>query len=142
MNSTKRLVLDANIILRAVLGTRVRHLLRNYANVVEFYTPDICMEEARRNLSSVSKTRRLDLATGLLTLDRFEHTIEVLDRHLYEPHEGQSRARLASRDVDDWPIMASCLLLNCPVWTEDQDFFGSGIATWTTQNIELFLRDT
>jgi hypothetical protein len=28
------------------------------------------------------------------------------------------------------------------VWTEDQDFFGSGVATWSTNNIELYLRDT
>ncbi len=24
-------------------------------------------------------------------------------------------------------------------WTEDQDLFGSGVATWTTDRVELFL---
>jgi hypothetical protein len=33
------------------------------------------------------------------------------------------------------------LLLGLPIWTEDQDFFGSGIATWTTDRVELFLRE-
>ena len=27
----------------------------------------------------------------------------------------------------------------CPVWTEDTDFFGTGIATWTTDRVELYL---
>jgi len=36
---------------------------------------------------------------------------------------------------------AVALLLGLPIWTEDQDFFGSGIATWTTDRVELFLRE-
>ena len=42
---------------------------------------------------------------------------------------------------DDWPVAAVALLLGLPIWTEDQDFFGSGIATWTTDRVELFLRE-
>jgi predicted nucleic acid-binding protein len=49
---------------------------------------------------------------------------------------------MASRDIEDWPIMATAMLLDCPIWTEDQDFFGSGVATWTTTNVELYLRNT
>jgi hypothetical protein len=38
----KRLVLDANILLRAVFGIRVFTLLETYEDSVSFYTPDIC----------------------------------------------------------------------------------------------------
>jgi len=38
-------------------------------------------------------------------------------------------------------VIAAALLLDAPVWTEDQDFFGSGTATWTTSNVDLYLRD-
>jgi hypothetical protein len=31
-------------------------------------------------------------------------------------------------------------LLDFPIWTEDQDFFGSGVATWITDRVELYLR--
>jgi hypothetical protein len=31
------------------------------------------------------------------------------------------------------------LPLDCPIWTEDQDFFGSGVATWTTGTVEVYL---
>ncbi|MGH9716200.1 MAG: PIN domain-containing protein [Candidatus Acidiferrales bacterium] len=27
------------------------------------------------------------------------------------------------------------------VWNEDADFFGTGIAVWTTNRIEIFLRE-
>jgi predicted nucleic acid-binding protein len=49
---------------------------------------------------------------------------------------------MQARDPDDRPIAAVALLLNLPIWTEDQDFFGSGIAVWTTDRVELFLRGT
>jgi PIN domain len=67
------------------------------------------------------------------------HLIEVVDESLYEEHEAFARERMLSRDVRDWPIVATSLLLDCPVWTEDQDFFGSGVATRTTNNVELYL---
>jgi hypothetical protein len=46
---------------------------------------------------------------------------------------------MAARVVEDWPIVAAALMLKIPVWTEDRDFFGNGIATWTTDRVELYL---
>jgi hypothetical protein len=37
MNPRKRLVLDANILMRAVLGLRVRELLESYEDTVPFW---------------------------------------------------------------------------------------------------------
>jgi hypothetical protein len=31
--------------------------------------------------------------------------------------------------------------LDCAIWTEDTDFFGVGIPSWTTDRVELFLAD-
>jgi predicted nucleic acid-binding protein len=39
----------------------------------------------------------------------------------------------------DWPVVAASLALSCPVWTEDHDFFGAGVATWTSANVEIYL---
>jgi len=44
------LILDANIIIRAVLGNKVRQLLINFSNSVEFFTPDVCVEDAEKYL--------------------------------------------------------------------------------------------
>jgi len=76
------------------------------------------------------------------TLSQIVHDmIHVVDRSLYEEFEDRARARIATRDVNDWPVVATALPIDAPIWTEDRDFFGSGIATWTSDRIELYLRD-
>ena len=52
----------------------------------------------------------------------------------------EARARIARRDERDWPALAAALLMDCPIWTEDQDFFGAGIATWTTATVGIYLQ--
>ncbi|HSW06511.1 PIN domain-containing protein [Aquabacterium sp.] len=47
--------------------------------------------------------------------------------------------RIRERDPDDWPALACALALSCPIWTEDADFFGTGVPTWTTSRVRLFL---
>ena len=68
----KALVVDANILVRAVLGKRVR-------GVIEAYAEDIFF------------------------------VLRV------PPLEAEARERLATRDTDDWPILASALALACPI---------------------------
>ncbi|MDP2788025.1 MAG: PIN domain-containing protein [Pseudomonadota bacterium] len=55
--------------------------------------------------------------------------------------EEQAMARIGRRDKNDWPAVAAALLLDCPIWTEDADFFGSGIATWTSQTVEIYFKE-
>ncbi len=141
MSNQKRIVLDANILLRAVFGVRVRDRLNAYEDVAGFFTPDVCLRDARAYIPVIASTRGFDPASGLLVLDQLACLVEIVDLNLYQDYESAARQRMLSRDVEDWPIAATCLLLDCPVWTEDQDFFGSGIATWTTNNVELFLKD-
>jgi hypothetical protein len=100
MSAGRGLVRDANILIRAALGRRVRALLETYEDSIAFYTPDVCFEDAREYLPGV----------------------------------------LASRGGDPQAGLILALMLQIPVWTEDQDFFGSGLATWTTDRVELYLR--
>ena len=53
--------------------------------------------------------------------------------------EGRARARLVGSDLEDWPVLACALVLDCPIWTEDRDFFGTGVASWTSDRVEIFL---
>jgi predicted nucleic acid-binding protein len=43
------------------------------------------------------------------------------------------------RDPDDWPILAAAMALSCPIWTQDADFFGVSVATWTTEHVAEYL---
>ena len=42
----RALVLDANILVRLVLGTRVRELVLAHLDAVQFFTPRECFEDA------------------------------------------------------------------------------------------------
>jgi len=53
--------------------------------------------------------------------------------------ESEARRRIAARDPDDWPLLALAMAINALVWTEDPDFLGAGVATWTTRNVEIYL---
>jgi predicted nucleic acid-binding protein len=142
VSAPRRLVLDANILLRGVFGVRVRGLLEAYEDAAAFYSPDLCFEEARKYIPELAARRAFDPVAGLEALNQLARVVEVVDRSLYEEYEEVARERITSRDSADWPVVATSLLLDCPVWTEDQDFFGSGIATWTTSTIEVYLRST
>jgi predicted nucleic acid-binding protein len=140
MNERRGLILDANILLRAVFGRRVRQLLETYEDEARFYTPEVCFQDAHRYIPIVSNRRGLDADLGLSVLDHVGRLVERVDLSLYEDYEVSARGRIELRDPDDWPVVALALLLDLPIWTEDQDFFGTGIATWTTDRVELYLR--
>jgi predicted nucleic acid-binding protein len=57
------------------------------------------------------------------------------ERHATPP----SHERIDRRDKDDWPVLAATLALDCPIRTEDTNFFDCGVATWTTDRVELYL---
>ena len=84
--------------------------------------------------------RGRDTATGLAALDQLGTAVQVVDRTLYGDFEQLAKERIEIRDPEDWPVVAVALLLDLPIWTEDQDLFGSGVATWTTDRVELYLR--
>lgn len=140
MNPTPALVLDANILIRAVLGKRVRSLIETYAEHVRFFTPDACVTSAQEYLPDLAQRRGWPVDQGLVLLARVCDWIEVVDNTLYADFETSARERMTARDEDDWPVAAVALALDSPIWTEDRDFFGAGIATWTTDRVELYLK--
>lgn len=135
----KAIVLDANILIRAVLGQRVRELLLEHAQNVKFFAPDVAYADARKHLPALLEKRGVNGAAALRVLDTLESIVRPLEFDLYAGLQHQALQRIAMRDADDWPVLACAMTLGCPVWTEDADFFGSGVATWTNDRVALFL---
>ena len=135
------LVLDANILIRAVLGRRVREILEVYASHgIRFVAPDVAYADAQRYLP-VLLTKRGKSGTDLAaTLRYLQSLVEPIQSEMYQPHQEDARERLRGRDEGDWPVLAAALALNCPLWTEDTDFFGTGVAVWTTDRVEILLK--
>jgi predicted nucleic acid-binding protein len=76
----------------------------------------------------------------MILLDRLLDKLNVVEADVYSNSENDAKQRLVNRDLNDWPIVAVALTFGCAVWTEDADFFGTGIATWTSDRVEIFLR--
>jgi predicted nucleic acid-binding protein len=139
----RAIVLDANVLMRAVLGRRVDRLLEAFAPQVTFLAPEVAFDDVREHLATVL-TKRGELRALQASLDKLtalQTAVQVVDQAEYEAMKPAALARVGPRDPDDWPVLACALLLNCPIWTEDRDFFGTGVATWTTALVELYFTD-
>jgi hypothetical protein len=58
--SRQALVLDANILVRAVLGKRVFKLLNQYHSTTVFFAPDEAFADAEKYLPQIFESRGLD----------------------------------------------------------------------------------
>jgi len=134
----KSIVLDANILIRAVLGKRVRELIIENASAVKFFAPDVAYDDARKYLPALLEKRNVNSAVAMTVLDTLESVVQPLEFALYAGLQQQALQRIAMRDADDWPVLACAMTIGCPVWTEDADFFGTGVATWTSDRVELY----
>lgn len=72
--SSRCIVLDANILIRAVLGKRVPALLDQYGGEVAFLTPSMAFSEAARHIPAISLKRGNDPTALLESLDRMRLT--------------------------------------------------------------------
>ena len=133
------LVLDANILIRAALGQRVKGILLANVARASFYAPDVAYEDAWEYLPGLLARRGIDPGALSSWLRDLQDIVRPLSVEVYGHMRRLALQRIATRDEDDWPVVAAALSLGCPVWTEDQDFFGTGIPTWTTDRVELYL---
>lgn len=64
----QRLVIDANIVIRAIFGTRVRALITRYCEKTPFFVAESYFEEALHYLTELGEKR------GLSNAPRQSHT--------------------------------------------------------------------
>lgn len=137
----RALVVDANILVRAVLGKRVRDIIERYSEHASFFVPEPAYDEAREHLATLAIKHGGDPEKAFSLLHSLVQVMELIGEEIYKEFETEARGRLARRDPEDWPALAAALALGCPIWTEDTDFFGCGVATWTSDRVRMFLRD-
>jgi predicted nucleic acid-binding protein len=137
----KALVVDANILVRAVLGRRVREIIETYAEQASFFVPEVAYSEAEGHLPALVIKHGGDPDKALKFLRSLCGLVDLIESEVYSEFESTARERLGDRDPDDWPILAAALAIGCPIWTEDTDFFGCGVPTWTTSRVFMFLRE-
>ena len=117
----------------------MRELIAANAGTVQFFAPDVAYADARKYLPALLEKRGVNSEAALTVLDALESIVQPLELGVYSGLQAAALQRIAMRDADDWPVLACAMTIACPVWTEDADFFGTGIATWTTDRVELYL---
>ena len=125
------LIVDANVLVSAAIG-RSRTLLRDTVERgVDLLVTDAALIEVRRVLIRLSVSRRV--VDG--ELEQFAALMLALDAASYAPFEPAARARLHPRAQPDWPTLAAALAFGADIWSNDRDFFGTGVAVWSTRNV-------
>lgn len=85
----RTIVLDANVLMRAVLGRRVAGLLETFAPQVTFLAPDVAFDDVREHLAAVlakrGESRALQPALDKLTA--LQTAVQTVDHAEYEAHE-------------------------------------------------------
>lgn len=77
----RTIVLDANVLMRAVLGRRVDRLLQRFASQVTFLAPEVAFEDVHEHLASVLTQRGEPraLQPALEKLARLRLAVRVVD---------------------------------------------------------------
>lgn len=89
--SGNSIVLDANILIRAVLGNKVRNILLTHCQSINFFTPISCMNDAEKYLPEILKKRSIEVAPGMLVLETLSRVINVIDENVYQEKESESK---------------------------------------------------
>ena len=96
------------------------------------------MAEATFYIAELDKKKALDQKVCIETLLSLMHVVQMVEDSVLESVRDEALARI--REPDDWPALALGMQLECAIWTEDQDYFGTGITTWTTNTVEIYLK--
>jgi predicted nucleic acid-binding protein len=139
-----RLVLDASVLVAELLRASGRARLGD--DRLELFLPEQIWADAERELPrrirAFVRKRRLDARVGdeftSLCLAATEANVVVIDEAVYAGIEDEARAR-SLRDPGDWPVVACALTVAAGIWTNDNDFLGTGVPTWTTETIQSWL---
>lgn len=139
-----RLVVDTSVLVGELLRAAGRVRLGDER--LELFLPErIAGElsvELPRRISAFARRRGLPDEVGvelaLACRAAVDANVVVLDQAVYAAFEDEARAR-SLRDPNDWPVVATALALSAAIWTNDNDFLGTGIATWTTTTLQAWL---
>lgn len=120
---------------------------------LELLMTEHCVDDAVRNLHA-----RIDGQAAVGVVDdqaavvlheeaerALRAAVELIPEAVYADHQQEAAKRIESHCApSDWPSVPLALLLGrgCDgIWTDDRDYFGCGVATWTTDTLRRVLFD-
>jgi predicted nucleic acid-binding protein len=139
-----RLVVDTSVLVGELPRTSGRSRLGD--DRLELFLPEQMWAETQvelpRRIAAFARRRHLDVAVAddlmALCVEAVEANVVILDEAIYAAVEDEALAR-CQREPTDWPVVATALALSGDIWTNDNDYLGTGVPTWTTQTLQTWL---
>jgi PIN domain len=109
----RAIVLDANILVRAILGSRVLGLLADRAARATFLAPDVAFDDAREHLPAILAKRGVAsdaIGAALEKLDALSRVVVSVPAESYLAFEAQALARIgrATRRLAGFGMRLGC----------------------------------
>ena len=128
------LVVDANVLVRMVVGKRAAaDAERAVRRGVELMTTVKQLDEASGVLGGVFSLAPDEIVRELLGVAEI---MAITDAEAYSAHRGEAMLRLRLKSAGDWPILATAMAFGAAIWSDDRDFFGTGVPVWSSNNID------
>ena len=139
-----RLVVDTSVLVGELLRAKGRQRLGD--DRLELFLPERMWTEATvelpRRTAAFGRARRLgsEIVEELTSacLGAVQSNVAIIDEAVYAAAADEALAR-SRRDPDDWPAVACALVLSAGIWTNDNDYLGTGVPTWTTETLQIWL---
>ena len=139
-----QLIVDASVLVGELLRKTGRERLRHpeLELLIPEHTWSETQHEYRKRIShlSIHKSLLESESKALLEvgLGVVKAHVQIMPHAAYAPLEAEARWRIP-RDPNDWSCVALAVAMNCGIWTNDQDFFGCGLPTWTTGTLSEWM---
>lgn len=132
-----RLVADANVLLSSVIGGQAKAVLE-HPRVKAVATTEATFREVQEYAGLLARKKGLDADLILLAVAALP--VILVPRKQYQKALPLARRRIGKRDPDDVDILALALHLKWPLWSNDNDFAGTGVEWLTTAELLRLLR--
>lgn len=137
-NSFDRLIVDANVMVSALLGTSFGLLVNLFEGGVMLMSP---VHQIAETWTVVARESRQTPEWTDTQMQRLLTVIRPIGPALFDQYERSARLRLHMRGQPDWPIIAAAMATDADVWSHDRDFIGSGAPVWSTRVLRRQLED-
>lgn len=118
----KRIVVDANIVIAAIFGSRATLVILTSQNY-SFYAPRFMIEEVNKHKQDICDMIKKEPEDFDIEFNAIKKFITILDEEKYIFFLPKAEEVIVNRDIKDATYIACALRENVAfIWTNDKDF--------------------
>ncbi len=134
-----KIVVDANIVIAAILGSRGKLNILTSQNH-KFFVPAFIIDEINKHSKTICKRAGLSSEEFEEILESILTFVEIVEYSEYINYVSKAYNSMKRRDLKDHHYVACALSVNADfIWSEDKDFFEQKIVV--VKNTEIFLEE-